>query len=330
MKQPGYRRTRDMEMKFLFECPRCSKEKAICFGIPLVEDDKYVYTQWVGQSSSPYLVKLPAVNMSVNEQGNYIVEDIFENLGGGKSAPISSERLKGMGLVIECLYCGEKEQFVLGVGIIRKTEGGILLQKRLDIPEVLSLPIVLLTYDRKGNLNVVTFLNPTPKLTTDTGMTEFNLKSAEDYNRHGADYYLKQQYKLAIADFTKAIELNPSFSGAFHNRGLAFRDEGQYASAILDFNRAIELSPDRIAYFNRGLAYSAIGLYDLSIADLSKAIELDNKFARAYYERSCCYYNQRKNELSLKDLDKVIEVSDDPKLIQFASEAKCNMESKMS
>jgi len=66
-KRSGYRRTRDMEMKFLFECSRCSKEKAMCFEIPLVEDDKHIYTQWVGQSSSPYLKKLPVVNMSVDE-----------------------------------------------------------------------------------------------------------------------------------------------------------------------------------------------------------------------------------------------------------------------
>ena len=115
-------------MKFLYECSQCSKEKAMCFEIPLVEDDKHIYTQWVGQSSSPYLVKLPTVNMSVDEQGEYTAEDIFENLGGGKSAPISSERLKKIELIIECPYCGEKVHFVLGVAVIKSKKGAVLLQ----------------------------------------------------------------------------------------------------------------------------------------------------------------------------------------------------------
>ena len=327
-KHAGFIRTRNVEMEFAYECPQCFREKTMCLEIPLVEDDKHIYTQWAGQSSIPNLTKLPIVSISLDEQKNCVVEDIFDNLGDGKSAPISSERWKEIELVIECPYCGGKAHFVLAVGIIHNTEGGILLQKDRNIPEVHALPIVLLSNVGQGNFNVVTFLNPTLEPTKDTETVELDLESAEDYNKRGADYYLKQQYNLAIADFTRAIELDPSFSGAYHNRGLAFRDDGQYALALLDFNKAIELNPGAIDYFNRGLAYSDTGLYDLSITDFSKAIELDRDFARAYYERSCAYYNKGSYDLSLADLNRVIEISTDDNLTELARQAITNLKDK--
>jgi len=327
-KQAGFMRTRNMVMEFLYECSQCFREKAMCLEISLVQDDKHIYTQWVGQSSIPDLKKLPVVNISVDEQENYTIEEIQDILGYGKLAPISSERWKEIGLVINCPYCGGENHFVLGVGLIRNTEGAFLVQKDKDKPEVYGLPIVLLSDDRHGNFNVVAFLNPTPEPTKDTEMVELDLESAEDYNKRGADYYLKQQHNLAIANFTKAIELAPSFSSAYHNRGLAFRDDGQYALAILDFNKAIELAPGALDYFNRGLTYSDMGLYDLSIADFSKAVELDRDFARAYYERSCAYYNEGNYDLSLADLNRVVKVSDNQELIQLARQAIKNWRRK--
>ena len=48
-----------------------------------------------------------------------------------------------------------------------------------------------------------------------------------------------------------------------------------YRSAIADYNKAIELNPDFAdAYFNRGLTHIFLGNNKLGISDLSKAGEL--------------------------------------------------------
>jgi tetratricopeptide (TPR) repeat protein len=54
----------------------------------------------------------------------------------------------------------------------------------------------------------------------------------------------------AIADFTRAIELNPDDAIAFYNRGLTYRDLQRYRESLSDLNRAIEFGleeaiPDR-------------------------------------------------------------------------------------
>jgi tetratricopeptide (TPR) repeat protein len=52
-----------------------------------------------------------------------------------------------------------------------------------------------------------------------------------------------ERYDEALADFNRAIELDPDFGWAFSDRGETFRLMGRYDQALADLNRAIELSP---------------------------------------------------------------------------------------
>lgn len=51
---------------------------------------------------------------------------------------------------------------------------------------------------------------------------------------------------------------------------------GEYGKAIAEYDKAIDLEPRyALARFNRAYAYGETGEYDKAIADYSKAIELD-------------------------------------------------------
>ena len=47
--------------------------------------------------------------------------------------------------------------------------------------------------------------------------------------------------RARLADFDRAIELNPKYAWAFAQRGVTYRLQGDYAHALADFDRAIEL-----------------------------------------------------------------------------------------
>jgi tetratricopeptide (TPR) repeat protein len=95
--------------------------------------------------------------------------------------------------------------------------------------------------------------------------------NAEAYFNRGVDLQKKGDYDRAIANYSKAIEINPRLAEVYTNRGFAYLLKGQYDKAIADSNKAIELNPRlATAYSTRGNAYQGKGQYDQAIADYDK------------------------------------------------------------
>ncbi|MFK7757878.1 MAG: tetratricopeptide repeat protein [Flavobacteriales bacterium] len=51
-------------------------------------------------------------------------------------------------------------------------------------------------------------------------------------------------YPEAVEKFTKALEHNPDYIEAYHNRGLSYKNMGKYELARADFSKVLELNPD--------------------------------------------------------------------------------------
>lgn len=137
------------------------------------------------------------------------------------------------------------------------------------------------------------------------------------YNRRGNAYRAKGNYDEAIADHTRAIDIDPQSAVAFSNRCFDFVHKMEPDRAIADCNKAIELNPKfSVAYFNRGMAFERKRAYDQAIADHSKAIEINPKLARAYNARAWTYFKAGKAALGLPDAQKALELRpDDPALL---------------
>ena len=109
-----------------------------------------------------------------------------------------------------------------------------------------------------------------------TKAVEVNPKSARAYDFRGALYSKRNERDLAIADFEKAIAINPKYVNAYNNRGIVYGRKGEIEKAIADYTTAMEIDPKYTwAYNNRGLAYGRKGEIDKALADFDKAIELD-------------------------------------------------------
>jgi tetratricopeptide (TPR) repeat protein len=88
----------------------------------------------------------------------------------------------------------------------------------------------------------------------------------------------------AISDYTKAISLEPDFTEAYFNRGLAYYTNGKTDPAMDDFTRTIERQPDLAeAYYYRALAWGkkweASGgtpsYLMRALADVKKALKIE-------------------------------------------------------
>lgn len=144
-----------------------------------------------------------------------------------------------------------------------------------------------------------------------------NNMSAEDYYNRGVDHAAKNEFALAIADYNKAIELDPNYSNAYLNRGVAYGSMNEIDSAFLDFNKVIELSPDDpFGYYNRAFAYQNIGEYEQAILDYSKAIELDPNNAeevliRALESRAVLYESLGRTSDAIHDFEELLKIMTD-------------------
>jgi tetratricopeptide (TPR) repeat protein len=117
---------------------------------------------------------------------------------------------------------------------------------------------------------------------------------AQAYKTRAIAYYQRQEYERAIDDLTKLIEIEPGYFGGLSLRGLARVRCKDYERAIPDFNRAIALETEHAGtYYGRGLANHGIKAYDAAIASYSeaieKALEVGGVPARYYFYRAQAY-----------------------------------------
>jgi tetratricopeptide (TPR) repeat protein len=126
-------------------------------------------------------------------------------------------------------------------------------------------------------------------LQEDNKTIELDPYDAGAYYNRGISKHEVGDYKGAIQDYNKAIELNtPNLAQAYSNRGVSKSELEDYMGAIEDYNKTIELNPnDGMAYNNRGLANIFLGQKDSGCLDLYKASELGYKDAHNLIRKHC-------------------------------------------
>jgi tetratricopeptide (TPR) repeat protein/S1-C subfamily serine protease len=137
-----------------------------------------------------------------------------------------------------------------------------------------------------------------------------NPEYAEAYYNRGVAYGALKDYSKAIADYDKAIAINPELAEAYSNRGVAYAGLKDYSKAIADYDKAIAINPELAeAYYNRGVAYGALKDYSKAIADYDKAIAINPEYAEAYSNRGNAYYALKDYSKAIADYDKAIAIN---------------------
>ena len=142
---------------------------------------------------------------------------------------------------------------------------------------------------------------------------EDEFEKAMFHRARGNAHLSLENTQSAIADFTRALELDPGNGASdYKPRGMAYLKQGDYDAAIADASRA-EVADDMGATYIRGVACHEKGEHDRAIADLTRCIENENEppIAEAHFHRGVSYLYKEDFARGFADLDKAIELKPD-------------------
>ncbi|MFA5008693.1 MAG: tetratricopeptide repeat protein [Candidatus Omnitrophota bacterium] len=152
------------------------------------------------------------------------------------------------------------------------------------------------------------------------------VKEAQEYFQKGINYFREKKYNDAIAEFEKALKVDPNLAEGYYGLGYAYCSKNQCEASLPYFKKAIELSPnyvdayngmayaynilgkytDTISYYLKaeklkadnldalnglGYAYASIGKYEDALSYFKKAIKVNPEYAPAYSGLGALYYS---------------------------------------
>jgi len=145
---------------------------------------------------------------------------------------------------------------------------------------------------------------------------QINDEKAMSYLSSGGDKSRDGDQDDAIADYNKALELEPnatSFDAELYNSlGSAKSDKGDLEGAMTDYDKALELHPDYSeAYNGRGFVKTVKGDLDGAIADYTRSIEVNPYLTDAYNARGSVELIKGDYQGAMADFRKIIQMDKD-------------------
>lgn len=83
------------------------------------------------------------------------------------------------------------------------------------------------------------FETPTPE----NSPVKSSMMTLDDWINKGNEQHSRREYEAAIESYTQAVKINPNYSPVYNNRGVAYGDKGDLKKAMADFRKALELDP---------------------------------------------------------------------------------------
>jgi hypothetical protein len=136
-----------------------------------------------------------------------------------------------------------------------------------------------------------------------------------DWEKRAQAHYRLKQYRLAIGDYSRVLELDPENVTAYEYRGSAEMQLKQYSFAARDFGQALQRRGDDwwdygwaiTVLESRGDADVEIGMYKDAVLDYSKAIEktlavFTSSWSLKQFRRLYPEYNEISDEVLCRKL----------------------------
>ncbi|MBS1786427.1 MAG: tetratricopeptide repeat protein [Acidobacteria bacterium] len=119
--------------------------------------------------------------------------------------------------------------------------------------------------------------------------------------RRGNAALAKGDWEHALADFTRAIQINSHIDDTENLELAGMEDCAPQIVVNDDFNACV--------YSNRGIAHYRLGNLEHSIADFDRAIRISPRLADAYNNRGNVWQAKGNSENALLDFDRAIQLN---------------------
>src|SRR5258708_16558850 len=144
-------------------------------------------------------------------------------------------------------------------------------------------------------------------------------KSEIEYNpeNYGAWYQLgfidaRTDKKQGIADYEKAVSIQPSFAPLRRDLGLLQFEEGNYAEAAKHLARAIELGlKDANLYNSLGMSYSRTGQLRKAVASYKQALQIDPILTHTHLNLGFAYEQLNEKTLAATEYQQACQLKAD-------------------
>lgn len=121
------------------------------------------------------------------------------------------------------------------------------------------------------------------------------LSEAARHIQQGRRYFFREDFKKAISEFNKALEVEPDNIEAFSYLGHLYFSKEDFEKAASEFNKVLEVDPDNIeAIISVGHAYRVLKQYDDAEKYFKLACKKDPDNPRAYNSLSSFYYSKER------------------------------------
>ena len=122
-------------------------------------------------------------------------------------------------------------------------------------------------------------------------------------NNRGIKLLKEGKADEAIAEFQKAVQLDPNYTPARQNLGYAYDRQGRSEEAMVHYQKAVELDPKSpVVYNNLGVLYDKERRYDEAMAEFEKALRVNPGDATALKNLETA----KKNKAFIEEREKAI------------------------
>ncbi|MDW8209749.1 MAG: tetratricopeptide repeat protein [Cytophagales bacterium] len=139
-------------------------------------------------------------------------------------------------------------------------------------------------------------------------LIELQPDNAEALARRGALFLEEGNYLAALADFDSAEHHGYQQVALYINRGIAKEKLSRLEVALVDFSKALQMNPSPKVYNLRGNCYFKVRNYNKAISDYTNSLLLNPLQADIYYNRGIAYHYLHRKQEACSDLQVAISL----------------------